>query len=165
MVAFTDQSTGATSWLWDFIYTNPQTGLYTGTDQNPSFIYPTTGVYVVQQVVMNSFGCTDTAYNNVEVVPEYVFYIPNAFTPTNHDGVNDTFGPTIIGYDIDTYEMMIFDRWGNLIYKTTDINKGWDGKANGGDKIAQIDVYVWKVNVNDFSGAEHQYVGTVTIVK
>ncbi len=165
LVAFTDQSTGATSWLWDFIYTNPQTGLYTGTDQNPNFIYPNTGVYVVQQVVTNSFGCTDTAYNNVEVVPEYVFYIPNAFTPTNHDGTNDTFGPKIIGYDIDTYEMMIFDRWGNLIYKTTDLNKGWDGRANGGDKIAQIDVYVWKVNVDDFAGSAHEYVGTVTIVK
>jgi len=52
-----------------------------------------------------------------------------------------------------------------MIYKTTDINKGWDGKANGGDKVAQIDVYVWKINTQDYKGDSKQYVGTVTIVK
>ncbi len=154
---------GATSWEWDFIY--PSAGSFTSTAQNPTFSYSATGTYTVQQVVTNAAGCTDTAYNSIEVIPEYVFYAPNAFSPTNHDGLNDTFKPLGIGFDIDNFEMMIFDRWGNLIYRTTDLNKGWDGKANGGANIAQEDVYVWKVNTRDFSGADHHYIGRVTIVK
>jgi gliding motility-associated-like protein len=161
-IDFTDLSIGANDWDWDFIY---PTGLYTDTLQNPSFSYPDSGIYIVQQVVYNSFGCSDTAYNSVEIVPEYVIYAPNAFTPNNHDGVNDTFMPKGVGIDPDNFEMFIFDRWGNQIYKTTDITKGWDGTANGGSKVAQIDVYVWKIKTKDFRGEDHSYVGHVTIVK
>ncbi len=165
VVTFSDESTGALTWEWDFIYTNPQSGSDTSTVQNPEFIYSGTGTFIVQQVVTNSFGCTDTAYNNVEIVPEYVLYVPNAFTPLNHDGTNDLFFPQGIGYDPEHFEMMIFDRWGNMIYKTDDATKGWDGKANGGQNVAQVDVYVWKLNTLDYFGKDHQYTGTVTIVK
>jgi gliding motility-associated-like protein len=165
IVTFTDQSIGANQWNWDFIYTTPQTLLFTDTLQNTSFSYPDTGTYVVQQTVTNSFGCTDVAYNTVEIIPEYVIYTPNAFTPLNHDGNNDVFMPSGVGINPDHFEMTIFDRWGSAIYKTTDVSKGWDGKANGGDKIAQIDVYVWKITTKDFSGRKHTYVGHVTIVK
>ena len=116
-------------------------------------------------IVTNTFGCTDTAYNEVIVLPEYTLYVPNAFTPMNHDGVNDTFMPQGVGIDPNDFELLIFDRWGSLIYKTNDVNKGWDGKANGGDKVAQIDVYVWKIITKDFKGDEKQYIGHVTIVK
>jgi gliding motility-associated-like protein len=165
LVSFTDQSVGANAWQWDFIYTNPQLALFTSTSQNPTFSYPDSGTYIVQQVVTNSFGCTDTAYNDVEIIPEYVFFAPNAFTPFNHDGINDVFMPSGVGIDPDNFEMLIFDRWGNEIFKTTDLSKGWDGTANGGKNIAQIDVYVWKVKTKDFRGDSHSYVGHVTIVK
>ncbi len=166
LVSFTDQSLGANKWHWDFDYTSPiPNGFYTDTLQNTTFSYPDTGIYIVQQVVTNSYGCTDTAYNNVEVVPEYVFYAPNAFTPNNHDGLNDTFMVTGVGINPDDFEMEIYDRWGNMIYKTTDVNKGWDGRANGGTNIAQIDVYVWKVKTRDYRGNAHSYIGHVSIVK
>jgi large repetitive protein len=165
LINFTDLSSGGNEWNWDFIYTNPPAGIFTDTLQNPSFSYPDSGYYMVQQIVTNSFGCSDTAYNNVEILPEYVLYAPNAFTPNNHDGLNDTFMPTGVGIDPDNFEMSIFDRWGNEIYKTNDVRKGWDGHANGGSKIAQIDVYVWKIKTKDFRGENHSYVGHVTIVK
>jgi gliding motility-associated-like protein len=165
LVTFVDQSIGADQWDWDFIYTNPQSGFFTDTLQNPTFSYPDTGVYVVQQIVTNSFGCTDVAYNNVEIIPEYVFYAPNAFTPNNHDGINDEFMPTGTGIDPDNFEMIIFDRWGNEIFKTTDPAKGWNGTVNGGSKVAQVDVYVWKLKTKDYRGENHSYVGHVTIVK
>jgi len=68
-------------------------------------------------------------------------FIPNAFTPTN-DAINEVFKPV---YDCETefYEFMIFDRWGELIFETNDINKGWDGFYKG--RICQIGVYVWKL--------------------
>jgi gliding motility-associated-like protein len=131
--------------------------------QNPSFAYPDSGVYVVQQTVTNMYGCTDVAYGTVDVVPEYVLYAPNAFTPGNHDGLNDMFMPTGLGIDPNHFEMSIYDRWGNQIFKTTDVAKGWDGTANGGSKVAQIDVYVWKITAK--RGENHRYVGHVTIVK
>jgi gliding motility-associated-like protein len=163
LVSFLDQSTGViNSWLWDFDYPS---GIYTDTLQNPSFSYNDTGSYIVQLVVMNNFGCTDTALNTVEILPEYTFYAPNAFTPFNHDGINDIFMVQGVGINPDDFEMSIYDRWGNMIYKTDDITKGWDGRANGGKNLAQIDVYVWKVNTTDYKGDAHQYIGTVTIVK
>jgi gliding motility-associated-like protein len=165
LVNFIDQSSGGNQWDWDFIYTYPPTGLFTDTTQNPSFSYPDSGSYVVQQIVTNSYLCSDTAYNNVDVIPEYVLYAPNAFTPNNHDGINDTFMPQGVGIDPNNFQMSIFDRWGNLIYKTSDMTKGWDGTANGGKNVAQIDVYVWKIKTKDYRGEDHSYVGHVTIVK
>lgn len=163
LVNFFDQSTGATSWAWDFGV--PFNSNDTSSSQNPVYVYADTGIYTVQLIITNSFGCTDTAYGPVEIIPEYVIYAPNAFTPTNNDGINDTFMPRGIGIDPDNFEMTIFDRWGNAIYKTTDINRGWDGRANGGDKIAQIDVYVWKIVTKDFRGDTHEYIGHVTLIK
>jgi gliding motility-associated-like protein len=165
LVHFTDQSVGANAWLWDLMWTNPIISVYSDSSQNPSFSYPDTGIYIVQQVVFNSFGCSDTAYNNVEIIPEYVLYAPNAFTPLNLDGINDVFMPQGVGIDPENFEMTIFDRWGTEIYKTNDINKGWDGRANGGKNIAQIDVYVWKIKTKDYRGENHSYIGHVTIVK
>jgi len=164
LVNFIDQSSSdVTVWNWDFgvQFNNSDVS----TDQNPTYTYADTGFYNVQLIVYNSFGCSDTTANFVEVVPEYVIYAPNAFTPLNGDGNNDTFMPKGIGIDPNNFEMTIFDRWGNAIFKTTDINKGWDGRANGGDKIAQIDVYVWKIKTKDFRGNNHEYIGHVTIIK
>ncbi|MDP1744716.1 MAG: PKD domain-containing protein, partial [Bacteroidota bacterium] len=165
LVTFTDQSLGASNWYWDFIYNIAPVGLYTDTLQNPSFSYPDVGSYIVQQVVHNNFGCYDTAYNTVKVVPEYIFFAPNAFTPSDPDGINDLFLPKGVGIDPDNFKMMIFDRWGNLIYDTTDLAKGWNGRANGGKDVAQIDVYVWKILTKDYKGGHHSYIGTVSIVK
>ena len=104
LVSFTDMSSGAGapfSWDWDFM---SPLGIFTDTLQNPSFSYNDTGNYVVQLILTNSFGCTDTAYNNVLVAPEYTLYVPNAFTPLNHDGINDTFIPQGVGINPDNFE-------------------------------------------------------------
>ena len=61
--------------------------------------------------------------------------------------------------------MSVFDRWGNLIFFSDDINKHWDGKANHGKDMAQQDVYVYIIKIKDFKQIKHKYTGTVTIVK
>ncbi len=162
-VNFTDQSLGAISWNWDFGV--PFNSSDSSTLQNPAYTYADSGFYSVQLIIANAFGCRDTAIQIIEIQPEYVIYAPNAFTPLNNDGNNDYFMPKGIGIDPNNFEMTIYDRWGNQIYKTNDINKGWDGKANGGNKVAQIDVYVWKVKTKDFKGNNHEYIGHVTLVK
>jgi gliding motility-associated-like protein len=161
VINFTDQSSsGVVYWNWFFGdgdslgYTTP----------NPSHSYPNTegGSYDVILYVMNAQGCTDSVVQTVVVGPEFTFFIPNAFSP-NGDGVNDYFQGKGVG--IKKYDIMIFDRWGNLIWDTDDINKQWDGKANHGDEMAQQDVYVWKVRLTDVFDKKHSYIGTVTIVK
>ncbi len=112
--------------------------------------------------VTNANGCVDSVQNVVEVLPEFTFFIPNAFTP-NGDGINDDFNGKGIG--ITKYEMMIFDRWGNMIFFTDSLYKNWDGRANHGSDVAQQDVYVWKVKLTDVFEKKHNYIGTVTIVK
>ncbi|MCK6650506.1 MAG: PKD domain-containing protein [Bacteroidia bacterium] len=162
-VNFTDMSTfNIVSWNWNFgdVASNPNTT----TTQNPVHEFSGVGTYNVQLIVENQFGCIDTTYQLIEVQDDFVFYAPNAFTPDG-DGLNDVFLPLGVGWDLPTFEMMIFDRWGQMIYSTDDYRKGWDGKANGGAEMAQIDVYVWKVSLKDTKGLKHNYIGHVTIVK
>lgn len=146
-------------WEWNF---GDGDSLY-GTNANPVHTYPdVAGTYFVTLTVQNTDGCWDTVQQLVIVSPEFTFFIPNAFTP-NNDGINDEFFGTGIG--IVEYNLFIFDRWGNLIFSTDDLNDKWNGKANLGAEMAQQDVYVWKVKLKDIFGKHHNYIGTVTIVK
>lgn len=154
-------STGTDFWNWNFgdntssVLPNP-----------PPHKYPAdTGRYVITLITSSQYGCTDTAYKTVIIEGDFVFYIPNAFTP-NEDGVNDYFFGTGIG--IIKYDLWIFDRWGNMIFHGDQIpseNARWNGRSNGGKEESQIDVYVWKVKLTDMFNKEHKYIGTVTLVK
>jgi gliding motility-associated-like protein len=128
---------------------------HTFTSENPQ-------TYTVIQFVSNSFGCKDTIVKMIEVKPGFTFYIPNAFSP-NGDGMNDVFKGTGIG--IKTYTLMVYDRWGNLVFTSNDLEKGWDGTFNGGDKVSLQDVFVWKVELHDENNKEHDYKGTVSLIK
>ncbi|MFL5764881.1 MAG: PKD domain-containing protein [Bacteroidia bacterium] len=155
-IQFTDLSQGATIWNWD-LGDNENSIL-----QNPGHIYPDTGEYTVTLIAMNSYGCTDTAQHPVYIHGETTVFIPNAFTP-NDNGLNDEFAPKLFG--VIEFEMRIFDRWGNEIFKTTDLNEGWNGRVHGVGEIVQQDVYVYKIFTKDLLHNNHSYIGTVTIVK
>jgi gliding motility-associated-like protein len=163
LVNFTDLSTiTITNWNWNFGDVTSITDV--STSQNPSYQYPGAGANTVTLIVTNQYGCMDTATQVIDVIDDFVFYAPNAFTPDGN-GINDTFLPKGIGYDVHTFNLMIFDRWGNLIFTSNDYQKGWDGRANGGSNIAQMDVYVWKVELIDNVKKDHHYIGSVSLVK
>jgi gliding motility-associated-like protein len=86
-------------------------------------------------------GCT--ALDSTLLKPPAHIYFPNAFTPDG-DGVNETFGP--VGHDISEFEMMVFDRWGELVYSTEKLHEPWDGSVNGAGR-AMTGVYVYKYRV------------------
>jgi gliding motility-associated-like protein len=161
VVSFHNQSSSdVVSWTWNF-----GDGTSTGTlNPNPVHSYPTDppSVYPAELVVISANGCRDSVLHMVTINPEFTFFIPNAFTP-NDDGVNDYFFGEGVG--ILTYELMIFDRWGNMIFYSDDLYRKWDGKANHGSEVAQQDVYVWKVKLTDVFNKKHSYIGTVTLVK
>ncbi|HXB12524.1 MAG TPA: gliding motility-associated C-terminal domain-containing protein, partial [Bacteroidia bacterium] len=125
--------------------------------------YPDTGKYCVTLTVANKYGCLGSTQQCIIIEPVYTFYIPNAFTP-NHDGENDVFMP--YGTYICGYEMYIFDRWGQQLYHTFNINAGWDGVVEGKTKKAEEDTYIYLIKVTDcIQYNEHQYIGKVSLVK
>lgn len=156
-VQFTDLSISATSWLWNFgdNSVNPDTIV-----QHPLHTYTDTGVFEVWLYIQNQYGCRDSISKPVDIRPGYAIYIPNAFTP-NGDSNNATF--TAKGYGIKQYIMYIFNRWGELIYQTDDINKGWDGTRFGSD--CQQDVYLYRIDVVDINLKKHQYIGSVSLIR
>lgn len=158
-ITFTNNSSGATGYWWDFGDGS------ISTEQEPVFNhgYKDTGTYEVTLIVTNEYGCTDTFTLEIVVLPEFQFWIPSAFTPEDKNGKNDFF--TGKGICINDYEMYIFDRWGDEIYHTTDLNKPWDGRAHEGKKQVQIGVYVYLVYVWDCLGERHRYIGHVTVVR
>ena len=156
-VQFVDYSTSATSWNWNFGDSISTSN--TSTVESPSHAYSQVGTYCVTLAVSNGF-CNDTSTVCLMIVPEFTFYIPNAFSP-NGDGMNDEFFGK--GENIKDYEMLIYDRWGMLLFKTENINTHWDGRVKGG--IAQEDVYVYVINITDIFTKQHKYLGSVTIVR
>lgn len=131
-------------------------------DVNPMHTYLTWGDYNVTQTITNEFACTTSTNLVVRVLPEFRFWIPNAFTPGNKDNLNDVFKPIVFG--VINYTFMIFDRWGELIYTTTDTDSGWNGTYK--NKPCTDDVYVWKCEFKNI--VSHQFeshVGHVTLVR
>jgi gliding motility-associated-like protein len=159
-VFFSDASIGATSWMWSF----GDLLNSSSTQQNPMFTYPDPGCYAVTQTVTSANGCTDIATDSVCVSQEASLFIPNAFTPDG-DGINDVFIPLGVGIDATKYEFWIYDRWGNLIFFTDNPQTGWDGRANDGKNIAQIDTYVWRLRYSDVTGTKYNRIGRVTLIK
>ncbi|MCW3082798.1 MAG: hypothetical protein JWP12_164 [Bacteroidetes bacterium] len=164
-VTYTDQSTvdnsSIAAWNWTFgDVLNTTTN--TSTQQNPSHLFSDVGTYCAHLVVTSTYGCVDSSDLCVVIDPEFTFYIPNAFSP-NGDGINDEFYGK--GDFINDFEMTIYDRWGNLIFYTDDINKHWNGTANHGSEIAQMDTYVYVVKLTDYKDKKHKFMGSVTLVK
>lgn len=161
-VSFTDNSVDATQWSWNF----GDLANSTSTLQNPDFAYADTGCYAVTLSVTNAGGCMDDTTQDVCIVSEFVIYVPNTFTP-NGNGLNDVFLPIVSGYEANSYHLMIFDRWGNLIFETKDPLTGWNGKVQDGksDKVCQIDTYVWVIDVKEFNGVDHRYRGHVNLIR
>jgi gliding motility-associated-like protein len=157
LITITNLSTGASLWNWTFGDTA------SSVIGNPgAHAYADTGTYQITLITSNQYSCGDTAYQTIVIEPDFIFYIPNAFTP-NDDGVNDIF--TGNGMFVKEFEMSIFDRWGNLIYKTDSIDKPWDGKANKGNEQAQREVYIYAIKVTDFKSVKHVYRGVLTLVR
>ena len=126
---------------------------------------PTLGDHEICLVATDTLGCSNTDCLRVLVDDDLTIFVANAFTP-NSDGDNDTFRPSILGVQEDWYEFMVFDRWGLLVFRTTDPREAWTGGLdNAGDPLPN-DVYVWTLRAKDqFTPEKAELIGTVTLVK
>lgn len=162
-INFYDCSANATSWNWNFGDPYDLSGNNQSTLQNPIHIYSDTGYYCVQLIVNNAM-CADTTEKCFVITEDFSFYVPNTFTP-NGDGKNEIFLPQGVGIETEGYELRIFDRWGDEIFFSNNITVGWNGKANGGQEIAQQDTYVWRIKLIDANNEKRSFVGHVNLIK
>ncbi len=109
----------------------------------------------------NESGCSDSDTIDIFVTQGgEVLYIPNSFTP-NDNKLNDLF--YAYGTSLRIFDLQIYDRWGELIFRTNDIKQGWDGKYKG--KMVEGGVYVYTVNCEWLSGVEAYRNGIVTVFR
>jgi gliding motility-associated-like protein len=129
---------------------------------NPVHNYTDTGTFVITLIVITDDNCSDFVRQSVEVEPDFMFYIPNTFTP-NEDGKNDFFRPYGEGVQWETLVMTIYNRWGEQIFFTASIDNPWDGSYLG----AQVEsaVYVYTITIVDANYDSHTYHGNVNLVR
>ncbi|MFM8243735.1 MAG: gliding motility-associated C-terminal domain-containing protein, partial [Crocinitomicaceae bacterium] len=160
MVFFQDESSSdVTTWQW---LVNNQ-NVYNGTDFYHEF--EGAGTFSVVLIVENEHSCRDTADNVIEVKPTLTVYVPNTFTP-NGDEHNHLFYPVFSGSNLDrkSYSFLIYNRWGEIVYQTTDLNEGWNGFYNGSPCIQGT--YSWEISFKKVNEEKMEHlVGHVNLVR
>lgn len=159
-VNFNNSSINATSYFWDF----GDAGA-TSTDDSPSHVYPgEEGDYDVILVAYSDYGCVDTFQYMVSAEEDLIFYIPNSFTPDG-DSFNQTFQPVFTsGFDSQNFELLIFNRWGEIIFESHDASIGWDGTYGG--TICKEGTYVWKIEFKTLKNDERKvFTGHVNLIR
>ncbi len=144
---------GAGTFLW-----TPSTVLSCNNCNDPTFTITQSQYFYL--TITDRYGCVNSDSVLVSISDESSVFIPNAFTP-NNDGLNDAF--IVKGDDIESVQMLIFNRWGDEIFQSNDKNVGWNGIYKS--RLVEPLVYVYKIKVTMTNGEENKYVGTVTLVK
>jgi gliding motility-associated-like protein len=122
-----------------------------------NYVYPPTEM-IYTATLTDANGCIAS-----DIVPIYydpLIYVPNAFTP-NSDQWNQYF--QAVTHNISSFEMLIFNRWGEIVYTTSTVDHNWDGTYNG--FRVPDDVYVWQIKYIDLKGNENILRGHVTVLR
>ena len=159
-VPFTGAAEGKiVSYRWEF----GDGGVATEKDASHTYATPYQQAnYQVRYTVTDSFGCQQTAVKPVSIYPSCLLAVPTAFTP-NGDGKNDVFR-VLNAIKAENAELQVFNRWGQLVFKTTDWKQGWDGRING--SLQPTGVYIWLLRyTNRDTKKEVRQKGTITLIR
>lgn len=157
-VVLTATDPHAVQYLWSF-----HDGTYQSTPQ-ASFHYPDklAGEYPVCLYVEDRYSCSDTLCDTIPILVANL-WTPTAFTPDGN-GINDKFLPIMTDMAAADFHLWIFDRWGEVIFETTDPDQGWDGRAKGDKAVSGV--YVWKAAFRPEATADKLVrFGSVTLQK
>lgn len=134
-VNFIDESIDAAAFYWNF--NNSDFSI----DQNPVHTFLDTGLVSVTQIVTHESGCRDTSITILDVIPKVSYFLPNAFTP-NLDGIHDRYLGTGVTFGMKSFNMTIWNRYGELVYETDDYSKGWNGRKNNSGQESPEGIYM-----------------------
>jgi gliding motility-associated-like protein len=129
-----------------------------------AFTFPSEGIFPVTLLVENTDGCIDSLTKFIRVEDVFTLYIPNSFSP-NGDGRNDLFLAQGNDINLESFLMQVFDRGGQKIFETNDINEGWDGTINGGEE-APVGIYIYKVRAGrEGGGFGDEQIGFINLIR
>jgi gliding motility-associated-like protein len=154
-------SADVTQWLWNFQAGEPGTS----SQQNPTVTFPFGDVadYLVTLIVTNDFGCMDSSSLVVPVISDVLIFAPNTFTPDG-DKFNQTWQVYMQGIDIYQFNLLIFNRWGEIVWESNNIDIPWDGTYNG--QLVPDGTYVWKIRTkNPYDDNVYEFQGFVNVLR
>jgi gliding motility-associated-like protein len=153
-VQFTNLSVGAVSYLWNFGDGD------TSTLVNPFHQYNATGTYLAELIAYNAAGCSDTFRLQVSVIVIPLLDVPNAFIPAQ-GGRNAIV--KVEGFGISKMAWKIYNRWGQLVFQSTNKNAGWNGYYKG--KLQPTDVYAYTLDAEFTDGKKLRKTGDITLLR
>jgi gliding motility-associated-like protein len=154
-VQFINQSTNADSYLWEFGDGS------TSTQINPSHKYVVDGTYSIKLTAFQSTACSNDIVKGTFIIHNALtIFIPNTFTP-NGDGTNDTFGVNI--NNIKTFHMIIYNRWGQPLFESTQISQKWDGTYK--NSPVPVGVFYYVLNAVSEDGVPVNRAGHLTLLR
>jgi gliding motility-associated-like protein len=161
-----DTTNSSAKYEWHFgDCNNPDQGGHSNL-KNPQYAYSDTGFYTVVLKVTNAWGCegSDSEINLVDIRPAFAIFIPNVFLPGTIKGggthINKIFRPVVSSCS--HFNMTIFNRWGELLFATSDPDKGWDGTSKG--ITIPEGVYIYYIRATNLRGEPFEYKGTITVI-
>ena len=132
--------------------------------ESPSHNFNQIGYYNVGLTVTDNFGCSDSYIREVVAAEDYFIWSPSAFTP-NGDGKNDLYIPRFHNVIEESFEFFIYDKWGKLVYETTDINTGWDGIRIDNGEIADNSSYSYIAKFITYRNELQKKTGSFLLLK
>ncbi|MBK9176079.1 MAG: gliding motility-associated C-terminal domain-containing protein [Flavobacteriales bacterium] len=158
---FGNTSTGAQTYWWDIA------GMMTSTEEAPYFRFSERepGQYEVCMAAFNYNLCADTICKIVTIDDVLFVYVPNSFTPDGDD-LNETWGMSTNIDVITTFQLQVFDRWGQVVFESEEPREWWTGAANNSGSILKSDVYVYRITYEiQNSETRKEMMGHVTLIK
>ncbi|HET6243595.1 MAG: PKD domain-containing protein [Bacteroidetes bacterium] len=162
-VIFDNKSINGSTYHWDFGDGS------TSNQEFPKHAYSSAGIYTVILTTTSQHGCIDTT--SFEIIATGNILVPNAFTPSSSGQSGGSYNPNSLDNSvffpysdgIENFHMMIFNRWGELIFETFDLKIGWDGYYRG--QLCKQDVYVWKIDARFNDNRVFSKAGDVTLLR
>ncbi len=150
---FYNMSSGATAYVWSF-------GDGAGSsDKDPKHLYLRSGSYQVCLVASNG-NCRDTICKMLDADVHLVIAVPSAFSP-NGDGANDVL--FVRGGGIESFSLKIYNRWGQMVFETQDMAKGWDGNYKG--QPQEVESYAYVLTATFIDGSTYQKTGNLSLMR
>jgi gliding motility-associated-like protein len=151
---FSNQSQGATRYSWNF-------GDGTSsTEVNPVHQFPRTGTFNICLTAFNNQGCYDIVCKKISATVQPLADLPTGFSP-NGDGKNDIL--YVRGYAIQSMDLKIFNRWGQMVFESQNQSNGWDGTYQG--QPQEMDAYAYILSVTFLDGSTLKKQGNVTLLR
>ena len=166
---FNNTSESSSSSLWNM--GGDTSGFYiygtSDTSNSPYYHFEDPGVYDIVLTITDTNQCVDSIIQKIIMYYDFVFFMPNSFTPNNNDELNKAFGPKGLRMDYyQSYQFIVYNKWGGKVFETDAIpeyidgecvNNCWDGEN------APNGVYSWMVIIKDELGAVRKEIGSVTL--